>query len=66
MQIATDNTNTVRLVGDELPTEWNGLTLTIHSLTEEQEAQYKALRDDRASTQFDGEVFTAIGTVVRE
>ena len=61
MQIATDNTGTVRLVGDSLPSEWNGIILTLHTLSAEQAQAYSALRANRVSTMYSGGVFTAVG-----
>lgn len=63
MKIATTGAGNVVLVGSgDLPTDWNGQTLTVHELTEEQEVQYNALRQDRSETMFDGTEFTAVGT----
>lgn len=57
MQIAT-KAGVVVLVGNGLPTQWNGSTLTVYDLTEEQAAAYAALPDDRTVTRFDGVVFS--------
>lgn len=40
MKIAYDSTGTVRLHGESLPTEWNGLALTVIDLSAEQQAAY--------------------------
>ena len=65
MQVAT-NEGKVVLSGSCLPTDWNGLTLTVYTLTADQEAAFSALRADRKETHFDGVTFTAVGTVVQE
>lgn len=62
MKIATLSGKVV-LVGDSLPSEWNGEKLSVYDLTSEQEAQYAALRKDREEAHFDGETFSAIGSI---
>lgn len=57
--IATDAQGIVVMAGSNLPTEWNGIVLTLHELTDEQQAVFDAL-PARVGTLFDGEVFTAI------
>lgn len=58
--IATDKTGKVLLVGDALPTELNGVALTLHELTDKQQGAFAALPDDRSGTVFDGHGFTAL------
>jgi hypothetical protein len=60
MQIATDETGLVRLTGNKLPTEWNGLKLTVHALTDEQEAAYKALPERNGGATFENGQFKAL------
>lgn len=60
MQIATNSQGKVVLVGDALPTDWNGLTLTVYDITLEQEAEYNALPSDRAGATFDGNSFAIV------
>ena len=57
--IATDEKNNVVLVGSSLPTELNGVKLTLHKTTPEQDATYYALKE-RAGTKFDGSMFIEI------
>ena len=59
MMIATDENNNVVLVGSSLPTELNGVALTLHETTPEQNAAYYALKE-RAGTKFNGFTFTEI------
>lgn len=60
MQIGIDVGGKVCLVGQCLPTDWNGIVLTVRPLTPEQEAAYLALPTPRAGAMFDGNVFTVI------
>ena len=57
--IATDKNNNVVLVGSSLPTELNGVALTLHETTPKQDADYYAL-GLRAGTTFDGQNFKLI------
>ena len=57
--IATDENNNVVLIGSSLPTELNGVALTLHEMTPEQNAAYYALKE-RAGTKFNGFTFTEI------
>lgn len=57
--IATDPNGVVVLVGESLPIEWNGMELTLHELSEAQQAAFTALPADRGGTTFDGHTFTA-------
>jgi hypothetical protein len=71
MILGTDNTNTVRLVAQgtdlsAMPTEWNGLTLTAHVLTDAQLSSYNSLSNWRSYTMFDGATFTAGADEVHE
>jgi hypothetical protein len=65
MDIAIDTSGKVWMVGQGLATELNGVQLSIHTLTPDQEAALKALREDREYTTFDGTSFAAVGTVER-
>lgn len=60
MQIATIAGKVV-LVGSVLPSEWNGSKLDVHELTEKQAEEYRALRENRQETHFDGQTFSAVG-----
>lgn len=60
MQIATDGTGKVILVGQSLPTDWNGIALAVRALSPEQETAYLALPTARAGVMFDGQSFAAI------
>ena len=66
MQIATDANGKVWFVGQGLASEINGIPLTLHTLTQEQEAAYSSLRADREYATFDGAQFVAVGQVVKE
>jgi len=57
--IATDEKNNVVLIGSSLPNELNGIALTLHETTPEQDAAYYALKE-RAGTKFNGSTFTEI------
>jgi hypothetical protein len=60
MKIGTDSGGKVWLVGDALPSELNGIALTVTQLTQAQEAAYLALPTARAGVLFDGAAFTVI------
>lgn len=60
MELATDALGKVWLVGSALPTEWNGIALTIWTLTPGQEDALAALPEVRAGIMFDGTTFTVV------
>jgi len=69
--LGVDQTGVVRLVGSggdasTMPSEWNGLTLMVYVLTDEQEQAYAALPADRGHTTFDGVEFVAVPAVAQD
>lgn len=62
--LGVDAQSVVRLVTDgDVPTQWNGITLTKYILTDAQRQAFLAL-PDRGGTTFDGQTFTAIAKPV--
>ena len=65
MIIGTDEAGKVLMVGGggdaaAMPRLFNGAKITAWTLTDEQEAAFNALPQDRGGTLFDGEVFDAV------
>ena len=60
MKIAIDAGGKVWMTGQSVPTELNGIQLTVIELSAEQEADYNALPAERIGATFDGATFTAI------
>lgn len=60
MQIGTDSSYKVCLVGQCIAADWNGAPLTVRTLTPDLEAAYLALPLARAGVLFDGASFTVI------
>jgi len=59
MQIGIDTTGKVWLASDSVPSDWNGMSLTVVNLTADQGQALKTIQNsDPASITFDGSGFT--------
>lgn len=64
MKIAHDNTGVVRMHGESLPTEWNGMSLTVTALSAEQESAYLRAAGEGSGVVFSEGEFRAIPPAV--